>query len=170
MFSIDALRDLYRHMKWADGEVWRAVHAATGAQKDGTIRQLLLHIHQVQKAFMDVWTGRPPAFRTLSELPDLVMIHDWSRPYYAEAFAFLDQLDERALERPVVMPWAEELAKQMGRPPSNPTLAETMFQVTSHSTYHRGQVNIRLRALGGEPPLVDYIGWVWFGRPEAGSG
>jgi uncharacterized damage-inducible protein DinB len=42
-----------------------------------------------------------------------------------------------------------------------------MFQVTSHSTHHRGQVNARLRALGGEPPLVDYIAWVWFGKPAA---
>jgi uncharacterized damage-inducible protein DinB len=46
-----------------------------------------------------------------------------------------------------------------------PTLAETMLQVASHSTYHRGQVNARLRELAGEPPLVDYIAWIWFGRP-----
>jgi uncharacterized damage-inducible protein DinB len=36
-----------------------------------------------------------------------------------------------------------------------------------HSTYHRGQVNARLRELGIEPPLTDYIAWIWFGRPEA---
>ena len=38
-------------------------------------------------------------------------------------------------------------------------------QVASHSTYHRGQVNARLREVGGTPPLVDYIAWIWFGRP-----
>ncbi len=41
------------------------------------------------------------------------------------------------------------------------------FQVANHSTYHRGQVNRSLRQLGGEPPLVDYIAWVWFGKPKA---
>jgi uncharacterized damage-inducible protein DinB len=40
-----------------------------------------------------------------------------------------------------------------------------MIQVATHSTYHRGQVNARLREVGGEPPLVDYIAWIWFGRP-----
>ena len=35
----------------------------------------------------------------------------------------------------------------------------------SHSTYHRGQVNARLREIGAEPPLVDYIAWLWFDRP-----
>ena len=46
-----------------------------------------------------------------------------------------------------------------------PTLAETALQVAMHSTYHRGQVNARLRQIGGEPPLVDFIAWIWFGRP-----
>jgi len=52
------------------------------------------------------------------------------------------------------------------RASSTPTLAETIFQVTSHSTYRRGQVNERFREVGGEPPLVDDIAWIWFGRPE----
>jgi uncharacterized damage-inducible protein DinB len=64
------------------------------------------------------------------------------------------------------MPWVRSFEAQLGRTLSTPTLAETIFQVTSHSTYHRGQVNARLREVGGEPPLVDYIAWIWFGRPE----
>jgi len=42
-----------------------------------------------------------------------------------------------------------------------------MLQVPLHSQYHRGQINARLRAVGGEPPRVDYIVWVWLGRPGA---
>jgi len=65
------------------------------------------------------------------------------------------------------MPWIAEYEQQIGRRFEKPTLGETMFQVTSHSTYHRGQVNMRLRGIGGEPPLVDFIAWVWFGKPTA---
>jgi uncharacterized damage-inducible protein DinB len=65
------------------------------------------------------------------------------------------------------MPWIAEFEQRSGRRFDKPTLAETIFQVTSHSTYHRGQVNARLRELGGEPPLVDFIAWVWFGKPTA---
>ena len=159
------LNDLFRHMQWADGEVWRAVLAAPAARTDEPLRKLLLHLHVVQRAFLAVWRERPLLFPELSEFPDLASVQAWSTPYYTEAVVFLDALDETSLGRPVVMPWADELAKQLGFPPAQPTLAETIFQVTSHSTYHRGQVNARLRAIGGEPPLVDYIAWVWFGRP-----
>jgi uncharacterized damage-inducible protein DinB len=163
------LKDLFRHMRWADAEVWRAVLAAPAARTDETLRKLLLHLHVVQRAFLDVWEGRPLTFPDVSEFPDVAQIQAWASPYCASATQFLDTLDSEALARPVVMPWAEEFARQLGIPPRAPTLAETIFQVTSHSTYHRGQVNSRLRAVGGEPPLVDYIAWVWFGRPEEGS-
>jgi uncharacterized damage-inducible protein DinB len=64
-----------------------------------------------------------------------------------------------------VTPGLERYQQRMGRSFEAPTLAETMLQVASHSTYHRGQVNARLREISGEPPLVDYIAWIWFGRP-----
>ncbi len=47
------------------------------------------------------------------------------------------------------------------------TFPETVLQITGHSTYHRGQLNTRLRELGGEPPLVDFIAWIWMGKPKA---
>ena len=163
------LKDLFRHMQWADAEVWQAVLAAPAARTDETLRRLLLHLHVVQRAFLDVWQERPLVFPDVSEFPDVAQIQMWASPYYAAATAFLDALDGAALARPVIMPWAEDFAKQLGIAPVAPTLGETFFQVTSHSTYHRGQVNMRLRAVGGEPPLVDYIAWVWFGRPASGS-
>ena len=78
----------------------------------------------------------------------------------------LDRLEESALKSEVSMPWVKSFETQLGRTFSTPTLGETIVQVASHSTYHRGQVNARLREVGGEPPLVDYIAWIWFGRPE----
>jgi uncharacterized damage-inducible protein DinB len=46
------------------------------------------------------------------------------------------------------------------------TLTDTILQVTSHTTYHRGQVNRRLRELGGDPPLTDFVVWIWRGKPN----
>ena len=34
------------------------------------------------------------------------------------------------------------------------------MQVVMHSEHHRAQVAMRLRALGGAPPVTDYIIWV----------
>jgi uncharacterized damage-inducible protein DinB len=32
--------------------------------------------------------------------------------------------------------------------------------------YHRGQVNTRIREVGGEPAAVDFINWIWLGKPD----
>ncbi len=88
--SLDALRELMRHMECADASVWRAVLAHPPGLQDERLRLLLLHLHGVQRAFLAMWSGRPPKL------------------------------------------------------PSG---------------------DARLRDVGGEPPLVDYIAWIWFGRP-----
>lgn len=165
MFSVPVIRDLFRHMEWADAEVWKAVLACEAARGDDTLRGLLLHLHVVQRAFLNVWTGQPLTFPEPSAFPDITQLKAWAAPFHAEAAAFLDGLDASTLMQPLTMPWVAEFEKRVNRTFATPTLAETMFQVTSHSTYHRGQVNARLRAVGGEPPLVDYIAWIWFGRP-----
>lgn len=166
IMSLEVLRELYRHMEWADAAVWRAALAHPPAARDARLRDLLLHVHTVQRAFLYVWTQQALTLPDPADFPDLGSVREWAYPVYAEAARFLRSTDVDALARPVVMPWAAQLAARLGRMPDAPTLAETIFQVTSHSTYHRGQVNARLRELGGEPPLVDFIAWVWFGRPE----
>lgn len=165
MFSRDLLRALFAHMEWADAKVWEAVPA--GDPPDDRLRHLLVHIHVVQRAFLYVWTTGPvrEAFRKPEDFATLGDVRAWAQPYYREAHAFVDALTSERLPEPIAMPWAAQLAESLGRPPGVTTLADTCFQVTSHSTYHRGQVNVRLREIGVAPPLVDYIAWVWFGRP-----
>lgn len=164
-FTLDGLRELLRHMEWADAAVWRATLAHPPAVTDPRLRDLLLHLHGVQRAFLTMWTSQPLAFPTRDDCPDIAAIHSWSQPYYNELSAFLATVHEPDLTRIIDMPWLAEFEQRTGRSFQKPSLAETMFQVTSHSTYHRGQVNVRFREVGGEPPLVDYIAWVWFGRP-----
>jgi uncharacterized damage-inducible protein DinB len=164
--SIDLLRQLIRHMEWADAEVWRAVSAYAPAADDTRLKNLLTHLHLVQRLFLILWTKQPfdptrpqPEFATLTDL------RAWAQTYYPEADRFLEALEESSLKDEVLMPWAKSLETQLGRTVSMPTVGETIQQVASHSTYHRGQINARLREVGGEPPLVDYIAWIWFGRP-----
>ena len=63
--------------------------------------------------------------------------------------------------------WASLVKRALGRAPDVTSVGDTVLQVALHSMYHRGQINARLREAGGEPPLVDYIAWVWLGRPAA---
>jgi uncharacterized damage-inducible protein DinB len=163
--NLEDLKGLVAHMQWADAQVWAAAlsNAAVG-EEDRALRARLSHAHGVQRAFLCVWQGmavvRPPA-----EPPDLMATLARARTYYEDLARFLDALDEGELARPTVMPWAKGFTEHLGREPSVTTLAETLTQVVMHSTYHRGQVNTRLRELGIEPALTDYIAWLWFGRP-----
>jgi uncharacterized damage-inducible protein DinB len=162
MFSRELFVELYRHMEWADATVWNAVPA--DGPPDPRLRQLMLHVHVVQRAFLHVWTDRPiqDAFHAPEEFLTLADLRLWARPYYQDAAAFVATLTPEMLQRPVVMPWAAQLKSD----PGLTTLGDTCFQATSHTTYHRGQVNLRLRELGVVPPLVDYIAWLWLGKPE----
>lgn len=167
MPSRELLRDLLRHMEWADARVWAAVPLDEPA--DSRLHRLLLHIHTVQFAFLTIWRGGDlnDVFTRVNALSRLADVVSWARTYYPQAYTFLDATDDQRLTLPVEMPWAAQVTNMLGRVPGVTTMAETVVQVTSHSTYHRGQVNLCLRDLGAEPPLVDYIAWLWNGRPDA---
>lgn len=168
MSKIDDLRSLYRHMSWADAAVWRSVLELPPAAGDGRLRELLHHIHSAQHAFLRIWSERP-----LTDLPeaasfaDLESICRWGREGHENVQAYLEKIDGSDLDRAIDLPWSDRIGERLGVAPKPVTAAQTMLQVTYHSTYHRGQVNARLRQLGGEPPMVDFIAWVLIGEPAA---
>jgi uncharacterized damage-inducible protein DinB len=163
------LRDLARHLGWADAALWTAVLASDAARGDETIRLWLHHVHTVQHAFLRSWRGEPRPF----ELPELAAFADptaiarWGREAHAGIGAFLQAAGAEELARELRLPWAEGLELARDRRIEHPSLAHTAVQVAMHSAHHRGQVAVRLRELGGEPPLIDFIAWLWWGRPEA---
>lgn len=165
MFTIAGLQDLYRHLEWAEARVWTAVLGSDAAQADPELRDRLQHVHLVQRAFLDVWTGQPIGRYQEMQFFSLRELYAWARPYYAEVAAFLSSAKEEQLSTATAVPWARYFAEERGGTVGATTLEETLFQVTAHSAYHRAQVNTRLRALGGTPPLVDYIAWLWLERP-----
>lgn len=164
-----SIRDLYRHMEWADAVVWADVLRRPETREDGRLRELLYHVHSVHWAYLRIWHGEPIDVPELASFERSEAVRDWGREFYRQVPALLDRLDAEALARPVELPWAEHLVERFGK--AEPvTVEETLLQVALHSTYHRGQVNARLRALGGEPPLTDYVAWLWMSRPAPAWG
>lgn len=158
------LGGLFQHMNWADATVWRSVLQVSNVESDLRVRDLLYHIHIVQHAFLCIWSKKPSE---LDAFRDLTAICRWGYTYHQEVMDYLDKIEELSLERRINIPWTDQIEKQLGKSPQPATLAETMHQVISHSAYHRGQVNAHIRELGGEPPLIDFIAWVWLGKPKA---
>ena len=50
---------LLQHMEWADARIWRAVRALPEAAALAAMRERLLHVHIVQRAFLGLWKGAP---------------------------------------------------------------------------------------------------------------
>lgn len=160
-------RALLSHAEWADALVWKA--AVSSGQEDDDLRSRLHHLHLVQWTYLHIWRAEQVRARELSTFPTLAGIRGWAREYYRELPSWLGALSAADLGREVRFPWADRLVQRVGR--AQPaTLAESVLQVALHSAYHRGQVARRLRELAVEPPLSDYIAWVWLDRPEADWG
>jgi uncharacterized damage-inducible protein DinB len=166
MFTRELMLELFRHMEWADARVWTSLTAS--AADDDRLRTLLVHVHTVQRAFLAVWRGLPPegGFRSPESFASLADVRAWAQPVYAEQRDFLSSGDAD-LTRVLCPPWVAQVEQVLGRRAGPTTLGETAFQVASHTTHHRGQINTRLRELGVEPPYVDYIVWLWLDRPAA---
>jgi uncharacterized damage-inducible protein DinB len=161
------VRDQFDHLEWADAMVWSAVFACPPTADDDRLRGYLAHQHSVQRAFLDAWTEQPFTFRDASHFAGLRAVYDFASTYYAPAREFVHALTDERLGETRILPWANYIASHLGRPIEPTLLSDTITQVIAHSAYHRGQINARLREVGGEPPLVDFIAWVWLGRPHA---
>jgi uncharacterized damage-inducible protein DinB len=168
IISVSGARELVRYMEWADARLWAAVTTNDAARQDGEISKQLQHIHAVQYMFLGLWTHESMEAmkaRAAASLPDLPSLQKAARTYYDRAQEFLAGVTSARFAEVVEMPWLVDYEKQLGTTFARPTVAETVIQVVNHTTHHRAQVQTRVRALGGEPQLVDYIGWIWFGKP-----
>lgn len=153
------LGDLFRQMSWADASTWKAVLAYTPASEDRLLRERLHHIHLCQHVWLKIWRDEP--FDPHAGEPlDLAGLANWAREYHEEVYRYFSSLEGPALVRKLIVP-------ETGDDFHQPQLWESFVQITTHSTYHRGQVSARLREIGGEPAQTDFIAWVGLGKPEA---
>ena len=164
---LEAIRPLFDHMEWADATVWRVAGECAAAADDKVLHDRLYHIHATQHAFLTAWRGEELVFKGPDDYPGLDTVRQYARDFYAVGPAYVASLAPEAVGKEMVLPWSNYFAKRAGLEARPSTLGETLLQLPSHSTYHRGQVNIRLREFGATPPLVDFIAWVWFGKPSA---
>jgi uncharacterized damage-inducible protein DinB len=159
--------DLLLHMHWADATVWSALLDTPLVSEDERLRKFCYHIHMVQRAFLRLWNDPGMELPKYEEFPSLALLACWAREYHTLLAPYLEAVTEEQMRGVVAVPWSRYMEQRSGRKVEDSTLGETMLQVVMHSSYHRGQVNARLRELGADPPIVDYIAWIWLGRPSA---
>lgn len=160
------LDKIIRHMFWADNEIWKTVLANESAKSDREIKRLLFHNHFTHYAFLKVWTGELFTFMTDNDFEDIQSIFKSVVKQNQELKEFIDNVDVSELSKIIEIPWSKYYAKESGKSPEPVTLKETMYQIVLHTHYHRAQINSRLRELEIEPPVIDFIVWLWAGQPK----
>jgi uncharacterized damage-inducible protein DinB len=155
------LRDLYLHQSWADAELWNALEAHPGAVAYEVIAKRAHHIHFVQHAYLWVVEGKSGRFTgtTPSDFKTPGELKHYAREYHERMIVLLDRMGEARLGDQLTIPWFRQPALTV-------TLEEALTQTVMHSHYHRGQNAARLHELGGNPPLTDFIAWLWKSRPK----
>jgi len=99
------------------------------------------------------------AFTKPEEFPSFDALQTYAREHHGRLAPAIAAMTDARLAESIAIPWVPE-------PPLSLTVAEALTQSAMHTHYHRGQNATRLRELGGEPPMIDYIYWLWKGRPE----
>lgn len=157
---IKQVSDLIGHQEWADAELWRAIERVPSAGADAEFMNRQHHIHLVQHAFLDIWNGRAVAVTKVEDFQALAELKEYARTYYRQAAEFLAAGESIDWTRRIEVEWFKKF-------PGVPTLMDTALQVALHTAQHRAQNAARLRSLGGDPPVTDFILWIAQGKPAA---
>lgn len=165
MDAVAIIQELTQHMEWADSVVFSAVLGNPKAEQDESLLKGLRHIHLVQKVFFDIWKNIPinPQETDLLSASELF---EFAKSIHQDIRLFQASLSSGELDQVIHLPWAQQVSSDLGFSIANPSLGQTLLQVSAHSSYHRGQVNARLRELGFNPPMTDFIAWVWTHKPS----
>jgi uncharacterized damage-inducible protein DinB/GNAT superfamily N-acetyltransferase len=146
------LRTLVDYHYWARDRVLDAVSRLDAAQyahatggSFGSVRDTLNHTYGAEVLWLRRWHGESPtAFP--GEMPvDATSLRAAWREQETALRAFVDTLDDRALERVVSY-------RNLAGVPGESAIWEMLAHVVNHATYHRGQITTLLRQLGATPP------------------
>jgi uncharacterized damage-inducible protein DinB len=164
MDTLSLFSEFSSYTEWADSVVFAAIMGNLQAENDESILMRLRHNHLVQKVFLDVWQ-QSPINPTETKSFDMAALMQFAREVHRNTQQFSETIPLTELDRVIELPWSRQVSQNLGFETASPTLAQTLVQVFVHSSYHRGQVNARLRELGIEPPMTDFIAWVWGHKP-----
>jgi uncharacterized damage-inducible protein DinB len=146
------LRDLFCHQAFTDAALLNAIRRHETAARDPELRRLLHHTLVAHRYWVQLGQGLPFSLDEETKLPDsLDLIVARYQATQVEEHVWLDALRESDLARAVESPFFPGRLIAIG---------DALMQVCMHSHGHRSQCATRLRALGGEPPSLDFILWL----------
>jgi uncharacterized damage-inducible protein DinB len=153
------IRDLMAHAEWANAVFFHA-WGKSPARDHEELRRRMRHVIGVQFGFLAVLRGEQPGGPSDSPPPTFDELRARAQVCHTGLRDLVATLQPEDLSRTVRIPWFPD-------PPCVITVAEALVQAAMHTQHHRGQLMTRLKDFGGEPKDVDWIIWLWKGKPDA---
>jgi uncharacterized damage-inducible protein DinB len=151
--------DLFAHKGHADAAMLAAIRLHPAAASDGELRKLLHHMLVANRFWLLTIVGEPFDGDRETRVPDSLAAlverfqatHERERAWLADATG---ESLSRVLQHALI-------------PGGRCRVSDALLQVCLHSQGHRAQCARMLRALGGSPPMTDFILWQVSREPPA---
>jgi uncharacterized damage-inducible protein DinB len=155
---LEFLRNLMAHAEWANAVFFHAWDSSP-ARDNEEMRRRLSHLIGVQQGFLALLTDKEPGGPRPGPPDTFEELKSRAQSCHTGLRDLVAGMPPEKLSRTIQVPWFPD-------PPCVITVAEALVQVAMHSQHHRGQCMTRLKDLEGEPKNVDWIIWLWKGKPE----
>ncbi len=173
--DIHDITTLYAYNSWASRRLFSALEKLSEAQFTAevessfpSIRETVFHILAAEWIWLQRWQGASPRASvpnanasgrtwngltpgekpTYEELASVAALQAFAESLERKRQEFLNSLNDEKLQRPL------SYTDMAGKPFALP-LVQQMQHVVNHGTYHRGQVTMMLRQIGGETVPLD---------------
>ena len=146
MNTVEHLRDLFRYDDWANHQILDALRVQTSARS----LQILAHLLITKQEYFERLSGKDSTGFDFWPDLDLDGCENLWASTHTNYTSLLDGADESLLER------AASYKTSEGVPYEN-TYRELLTHVLLHSSIHRGNIVLKMREDGLEPPKIDYI-------------
>jgi uncharacterized damage-inducible protein DinB len=146
------LRDLIQHKWYANARFLGALREPAEVSGDKQLLDLMHHILVANRFWLQL--SRSALFdmegerRVPTSLEELISKY---RVTYIEEDSWLGQITDSDLARQLETPYM---------PGRKFSVEQGIVQVCLHSHGHRAQAAVRLRQLGGTPPVLDFVTWL----------
>jgi uncharacterized damage-inducible protein DinB len=146
MNTIEHLRELFEYDRWGDA---RTISALQSANSDRSLR-ILAHILLTKQEYFERLSGKDSTgfdfWPELSIEQCRQLCDNTNRNYES----LLKDSDEAGLERIARYKTSEGVSREN-------TFRDLLTHVLLHSSIHRGNIVLKMREEGLEPPKIDYI-------------
>ena len=146
MHTLDHLRDLFAYNDWANR---RMVVSLKGGGPERA-RRILAHLLVTEKEYFDRLYGKDSTGFNFWQDLDLERCGDLARDTAERFEKLLRRFDEEGLDL------RTRYRTSRGVEHEN-TFRELLTHVVLHSSIHRGNIILKMREDGFEPPQIDYI-------------